>query len=279
MAKRLPFILSIPHGGQTVPPEIAEYCALTEREVFEESDAFTKDIYGMSDAVLGEVTQDVARVIIDLNRPPGDLPPLLHDGAIKSKTSYGKFVWTPPGAVDGTDFQAELLERYYHPYHGRLEKLLKRHRREVRLLIDCHSMSPEGPTMAKDAGLQRPMICLSNLGNHIGMPRKRGERTSAPSHIILKLRHIMEDVFARDISELSDADPLSLNEPFQGGYITQHYSLKGLWVIQVELSRSLYVHPKWFDEETRTADDGRLKDLNTKLRTSFAELAAFLEAT
>lgn len=275
MTHPFPFILSIPHGGQKVPEEVADRCALTEVEIFNESDAFTPEIYGMDDAVLGQVTQDVARAIVDLNRPPDELPPLTEDGSIKSLTSQGEPVWLK-GALPDLGVMASLLERHYRPYHRRLETLLAEHRREVRLLIDCHTMSPVGPPAAKDADKRRPLICLSNMGNKIGVGSRK-KRTSIPSQFLLKLGSIMEEVFAQDISALSHSNPLHYNSPFKGGYITQHYSSLGCWALQVELSKALYLHPRWFDPESRSIDPERVRELNGKLRDAFSEFAAFID--
>ncbi len=47
--------------------------------------------------------------------------------------------------------------------------------------------------------------------------------------------------------------------------------------MQIELSKNLYMHPKWFDPEERTLDEDRIQGLNNKLRTAFTELAAFID--
>lgn len=275
MALTLPFILSIPHGGQTVPPEAVDLCALTEEGIFNESDAFTPEIYTMGEAVLGEATQDVARVIVDLNRPRQEMPPQKVDGAVKALTSFGEPVWRS-GIPPDQEFMEALLERYYDPYHRRLEALLDARREEVRLFIDCHSMAAVGPPIANDAGKERPLICLSNMGNKVGVS-SRLRRTSLPSQVLQKLGRIMADVFAEDIGLLGHGDPILLNTPFQGGYITQHYSSLGFWVIQIELSKDLYLHPQWFEPETRTVDESRIRELNQKLRTAFVELAEHID--
>jgi formiminoglutamase len=271
MGLPLPFILSIPHGGLEVPPEVADRHALSDEELFTECDAFTREFYGMSDAMLGEVTQDVARVFVDLNRPPDDLPPATDDGAIKTATRFGHPVWRD-GEVPEADLQRTLLERYYHPYHRRLAELLEARRDEVRLLVDCHTMSGTGPPAAKDAGARRPLICLSNLGDENGNAGRHG-RTSVPQAVLERLRDIMADVFAPEFASSDHLHPITLNRPFLGGHITRHYSARGLWVVQVELSKDLYLHPRWFDPSSRSMDGGRLSDLNAMVRTALADLA------
>ena len=274
MGHLLPFIVSIPHGGLTVPPEVADRCALTDEEIFDESDAYSRELYGVADIVLGEVTHDVARAIVDLNRPQEELPPEA-DGAVKALTSFNRPVWRPDATPD-LDLQMALLERRYHPYHRRLEELLEAHRGEVRLLIDCHTMSAKGPPAARDAGERRPLICLGNLGCEEGAAGRSG-RTSLPAPTIVRLRDIMEDLFISDPAAADETDLIALNRPFVGGHITSHYSSKGFRVVQIELSKALYLDDRWFDAGEGAIDEGRLMEINAKLRTTFTELASWSE--
>ena len=273
MGHLLPFIVSIPHGGLTVPPEVADRCALTDEEIFDESDAYSRELYGVADIILGEVTQEVARAIIDLNRPPEELPPEAEDGAVKALTRFGRPIWRADETPD-RDLQKTLLERHYDPYHRRLKELLEAHRGEVRLLIDCHTMSSVGPPAAMDAAEPRPLICLGNLGDEAGGIGSR-ERTSLPEPLILRLRDIMEDLFISDPAAADEADLIALNRPFVGGHITRHYSSKGFRVVQIELSKALYLDDRWFDAGEGAIDDERLMEINAKLRTTFTELASW----
>ena len=275
MGHLLPFIVSIPHGGLTVPPEVADRCALTDEEIFDESDAYSLELYGVSDIVLGEVTQEVARAIVDLNRPPEELPPEAEDGAVKALTSFNRPVWRPDATPD-RDLQKTLLERHYHSYHRELGALLEAHRGEVRLLIDCHTMSSVGPPAAMDAGEPRPLICLGNLGSEEGAAGRSG-RTSLPEPLILRLRDIMAEVFSSDPVAAGDEELIALNRPFVGGHITSHYSSKGFRVVQIELSKALYLDDRWFDAGEGAIDEGRLMEINAKLRTTFTELASWSE--
>lgn len=275
MAPSLPIVISIPHSGQTVPAEAAEHCVLNEESVFNESDSFTREIYGMADAVLGQVTQDVSRAVVDVNRSSEEVPPVMIDGAVKALTSKGMPVWRTDAMPDLL-LTRTLIESYHATYHQRLESLLEAHRGEVRLFIDCHSMSPVGPPMAKDAGMGRPLICLSNLGDESG-EEDTLQRISLPGPIILKAKEIVSEVFLDDIALLSHSDPVALNHPYKGGYITQHYSSIGFWTFQIELSKSLYLHPRWFDPSSRSVDAGRLEELNAKIRTAWGELIQYLD--
>jgi len=49
--KRFPVLISIPHGGDQIPVEIADRVCLSKREVFDDIDAFTRDIYDLGGKV------------------------------------------------------------------------------------------------------------------------------------------------------------------------------------------------------------------------------------
>lgn len=55
-----------------------------------------------------------------------------------------------------------LLQRYYFPYHKKLDNLLEN--RNIILALDCHSMLQSSPPISDNPGVPRPLICLSNRG-------------------------------------------------------------------------------------------------------------------
>jgi formiminoglutamase len=270
----LPIILSIPHAGLWVPKELSGRLAISADEIFDESDAFAREIYGMGDLVLAEVSQDLSRVVVDTNRPPEALPPKVPDGAVKSATAFGRRVWLD-GAEPNEAETGSLLERFWHPYHRRLDELLAKHEGTVRLLIDCHTMASIGPGGARR---RRPLVCLGNLGTPSGATGHHG-RLSLPQAHLLRLHTIMAEVFAREIDSCTIPRPVRLNQPFPGGYIVQRVSAQGFWALQIELSRELYLRPPWFDQKTGQIDEGRLKELNAKLREALSRfVSSSLEA-
>ncbi len=70
-----PFLISIPHGGTSVPPEVRDLVNLSRKEIVFNSDPHTRRIYGFDDAVEALVDFDVSRIFVDTNRPPYDYPP------------------------------------------------------------------------------------------------------------------------------------------------------------------------------------------------------------
>ena len=219
-----PVLLSIPHGGDQIPPEVAEYVSLTEREMLADGDVFTREIYGIREKTAVVVDTPIARAFIDLNRAATDLPPGNPDGVIKSHTCHGVPVYRSDIWNDG-QLVNNLIEKYYFSYHHQLQDQLERYQqRHLVLMLDCHSMEAVGPKIAPDSGVERPSICL---GNRSG----KSCDTAMTQHMAQSLRRAFE----------LSADQITINKPFAGGYITRHYGNKPVPCLQIELNRGLYL--------------------------------------
>jgi N-formylglutamate amidohydrolase len=106
------------------------------------------------------------------------------------------------------------LRRYYDPYHQSLSRVGPR----VPLGVDCHTMSPIGPTLGPDPGRRRPAVCLSDAFG------------TCPGEWVSFL--------ARELQEAL-GEPVALNRPFKGGHIIRSHACETAW-IQVEFSRTCY---------------------------------------
>ena len=208
----LPFLLSVPHAGLTVPPEAAPYCALTHRETAEDGDEGAAEIYlGLEPLVAAFHTTDVARAIVDMNRAEDDRR---RDGVVKTHTCWNVPVYRerlPESVAEG------LIGRYHRPYHRRLTELAAE--RSARLAIDCHTMAAHGPPVGPDAGKERPWICLGNRGG------------TCPDAWIAALKDCFEERIGSNVT---------INEPFGGGYITRKHSAEMPW-LQLEISRAPFL--------------------------------------
>jgi formiminoglutamase len=207
---KLPLLLSVPHAGLQVPPEAEPYCILTPQQIAEDGDQGAAAIYALQLEVVAYQTTGVARAIVDLNRAPDDRRP---DGVVKTHTCWNVPVYRefPPQEV-----VAALLQRYYWPYQQGLSRLASR---EAILGVDCHTMLAKGPPIGPGPGVERPWVCLSN-----------GEDT-CPQHWIESLQECFQEVFK---------GPVTINDPFRGGYITRAHSAELPWV-QLELSRAPFL--------------------------------------
>ena len=205
----LPLVISVPHAGLKVPPEVKGICTLTRRQIVEDGDEGAAEIYSLRGEVASFVTTDVARAIVDLNRAEDDRRA---DGVVKTQT-----IWEVPIYSEQlSDKLVEmLLTKYYRPYHNQLSTLAKK----AKLGLDCHTMAASGPPVASDAGEERPLICLSNAEG------------TCPESWLARMAECLENSFQVGVS---------INSPFKGGHIIRSHARELPWV-QLELSRAPFM--------------------------------------
>lgn len=257
-----PLIVSVPHGGWKVAPEIEEIWALSEKDAFHDGDPFTARIYDFTDRVSCQLVMEQYRAVVDLNRAPDDIAPANKDGVIKSHTCYDVEVYQP-GALPGEELKQVLLDRYYFPYHRKLQAFLERP--DVRMGVDCHSMAAVSPPIEQDAGTPRPLICLGNLGDHEGEVTEPFNRITCSTEMIRFMRDEFDLALQHEDVEIEVPAVASMNVPFNGGYITRQMGNKTIPFVQIEMSRALYLVAPYFDERTLEIDEGRVTDLNAKV--------------
>ena len=208
---KLPLLISVPHAGLTVPPEIKPYCALTPQQIAEDGDEGAAEIYhGLRDHAAAFVSTPIARAIVDMNRAEDDRRP---DGVVKTHTCWNVPVYreVPPAEVIES-----LLDQHYRPYHRLLTELAVS---GVQLGVDCHTMAAKGPPIGPGPGVKRPLVCLSN-----------GDGTCAQDCL-----ESLVACFARAF----DHDVV-VNDPFKGGYLIRVHANELPWV-QQELSRAPFM--------------------------------------
>lgn len=241
----LPVLLSIPHGGMRTPGELRSRLAIGREEIFEDIDGFTPQIYDLSGKVRHVVKADIARTFVDLGRAPTDLPPDNPDGVIKSHTCFGKTIFKT-GQEPTVEETASLLERYYFPFHNRLQKTILQDQASLVLCIDCHSMAETGPRIAPDTGKKRPLFCL---GTRFG--------ASVSDEMAGRLKTCIAEAFE------IDGENVAVDKPFAGGYITRHYGNNPVPWIQIEMNRCLYMRKPWFDRGSLKVASDRIRELNS----------------
>lgn len=292
MSARLPVLLSLPHGGLAVPPEVAARLAIDETVIYNECDLWVDELFDFahpdlvsvvpgqtSTGVLGRVTMPIARVLIDANRPPDSLDD--PDGAVKSHTSYGQAVYHTP--LTRTE-QEQLLARYWQPFHDTLDRMIDEYGHAVKLFLDCHNMAQVGPSAYGDAGQPRPFICLGNFGNSEGEARQDKPPLSCLPPLMRRARRLAEEFFG-DLELLEPAGPrpavAALNHPFPGGYILRHVhqrlrAVTGRDVpcIMIEVNRGLFVGNQTSTTPVRPMNPAVIGDLRRRL---FAWTRALVE--
>lgn len=203
---KLPLLISVPHAGLTIPPEVGSFNLLTPDQIIADGDEGAREIYAIEDLVNEFVTTDIARAFVDMNRKENDLSV---DGVVKTHTCWDIPVYNSP--LSPTLIK-QLLDLYYVPYHTQLTNSADK---EIMLAIDCHTMASSGPPVGPDPGSVRPMVCLSNADG------------TCPEEWFYLLADCLGESFGCEIS---------LNKPFRGGYIIKHHFKEIPW-LQLELSR------------------------------------------
>ncbi|AFS81380.1 N-formylglutamate amidohydrolase [Candidatus Nitrosopumilus koreensis AR1] len=246
---KLPILLSIPHGGTKKPNELDGHLAITNKDLFDDSDPFVVELYDLGDKVQRVVKTDIARAFVDLNRSLQDMPPDNSDGLIKSLTCYEKPIYIS-GKEPDDSLRNMLIELYYMPYHRTLQKSFSE--LDLQLCLDCHSMASVAPGISPDGkDKKRPLFCLSNQDGN----------TCSDEMI-----ELLADCISKSYS--IDRQEISLNDPFHGGYITKTYGNKPIPWIQVEMNRDLYLSEPWFDAESLSVKPVHLQKLNKKFEES-----------
>jgi formiminoglutamase len=206
----LPLLISVPHAGRWIPPEVESLVVLAEQDVIDDADAGAEEIYWpLEKRVQAFVTTKVARAVVDMNRSEENRT---KDGVVKTHTSYDVPVYREPPTEAAV---LRLLENYYRPYHDQLTRMAD----GVRLGLDCHTMAAVGPPVAPDPGVERPWICLSNADG------------TCPEKWINSLARCLETAFEHEVS---------INQPFRGGFIVRSHAREMPWM-QLELSRAPFL--------------------------------------
>lgn len=224
-----------------MPVELRGRVSIDAFDLFDDSDAFTPAIYHLGDRVEAVVTASVSRSFVDLNRSPDDLPPVKNDGLVKRVTCQRKPVYIE-GKEPGPALMEQLISRYYVPYHREIRESI--HGRKLIMGLDCHSMAAVAPAVAPDTGRKRPLICLGNVYGR-----------SCSYKTVQRLAAAFRTAFSLEKFDIT------VNRPFNGGYITRTYGGNPIPWVQVELNRSLYLAPPWFDRSGLRIDNDRLSAL------------------
>ena len=201
----LPLLISVPHGGDGVPAMVADRAAISDGDLFDDGDAFTRDMYDVRDEVISWFGASIALAFVDLNRAPDDRPPANPDGVVKTATCYARPIYRAGAELTESRSRTSCSRRTTFPTTSNWSR--PRPTRASRLALDCHSMAATPPEVAPAAAApeaERPLFCLSN-----------GDGATAPQALMLELRAALADAFS------CPPEAIRLNDPFRGGHITR----------------------------------------------------------
>src|SRR5207342_2819387 len=233
-----PLLVSVPHDGSEIPPELA--ARMTPRaRIAPDTDWHVSRLYEVAHALGASILRPrYSRYVVDLNRPPDDVS--LYPGQNTTGLCPVVQFSGQPVYLDGRqptpDDIAARVERYWRPYHdalrAELDRIYAMHGRG--LLWEGHSIKGSELPFLFDGRL--PDL---NLGTAMGA-------SCSP-----RLQSRLESTLAAQ----ADYDFI-VNGRFKGGHITRHYGdpANGIDAVQLEVSQRIYM-----DEASFGYDEGRAR--------------------
>jgi len=232
-----PLLISIPHDGRKLMPGQAERMTAVGLTL-PDTDWFVRDLYKFATGLGANIiSANYSRYVVDLNRSANDDAPYANQistGLCPTRTFSGESLYIADGSVT-PDEQADRVDKYWQPYHDKIEKTLglltKQHGRA--LLWDAHSIASEVPRLFP--GVLTDFNIGTNGGTSCGAAVEKAVMSAASN------------------TKFSSV----LNGRFQGGYITRNYGQpeQNVHAIQLELSQRCYMDEGQLHYDAESADD------------------------
>lgn len=223
-----PLLVSIPHMGTYVPPDIAARMVPLALEVHD-TDWHLDQLYAFAKGMGASILMAThSRYVVDLNRRPDGAslyPGQNVTGLCPVDTFDESPLYLPGQAPDEAEIQRRT-DAFWRPYHDQLASELARlkatHGRAV--LWDAHSIRSVVPRFFEG---RLPDL---NLGTADGA-------SCTPA--------LAEQLLA--IARSAPGCTAVLNGRFKGGHITRHYGqpAEGIQAIQLEMAQCVYMDESW----------------------------------
>ncbi len=263
---RLPLVFASPHSGCSYPATFIAASPLDISALRKSEDCYVDELFSdVTDLGAPMVRALLPRAYLDVNREPyeldpdmfdGPLPPFVNSSSARVAAGLGtvaRIVATRReiyrNKLTFADVERRLSE-FYRPYHRALRMMINRARDRFGfcVLVDCHSMPSSGLPLDTDSSPQRVDMVLgdrSGLSCHPLITDVLDERLRGMGYRVLR------------------------NNPYAGGFTTQHYGdpANGVHTVQIEINRALYM-----DEATLQRRAGFAK-LRADLRIAAQALA------
>ena len=230
-----PLLVSVPHDGTHLPPDIAARLSESARRV-PDTDWHIAKLYAFARAMgASMIVPTHSRYVVDLNRSEDDVslyPGQNTTGLCPVVQFTGEPIYLRNGEPDEAEVRARV-DRYWRPYHEALRAELDRIRAEHgrAVLWEGHSIRGELPFLF-DGRL--PDLNLGTAGG-----------ASCTPALQARLQAVLE--------AQGDYD-FVVNGRFKGGHITRQYGDpgNGIEAVQLETSQRVYM-----DEDSYVYDDAR----------------------
>lgn len=218
-----PLIVSIPHSGTEIPPEIEARLVSIERARVD-ADWWVHRLYGFAGELGATVVRTaISRTVIDVNRDPSGrslYPGQATTGLCPETTFDGEPLYKEGQAPDPDEI-AQRRQSWFDPYHAALSDEISRLKTlcGAVVLYDAHSIRSDVPRLFDGA------LPNFNIGTNDGKSCA-GELTGAVE------RACTREGYSR-----------VTNGRFKGGWITRHYGRPdaGQHALQMELAWRTYI--------------------------------------
>lgn len=248
----VPILLSVPHCGTLFPDELKEAYDRTLSSQPDDTDWFVDKLYDFAPAMgITMISAVYSRWVIDLNRDP-ESKPLYSDGRIitglcPTTDFFGHPIYEDQRNEVVQTEVARRLEKYYKPYHKKIEVLLADLKQQFGkvLLWDCHSIRHLVPTIQKN---KFPDLTLGDVDG----------TSASPGLIEVALKGLEHSGFE-----------VTHNYPFKGGYITRSFgkAAENQHALQLEMSKL-----KYMNDDELLYNDERADKMRSVLKGTFEQL-------
>ncbi|MFQ3237556.1 MAG: N-formylglutamate deformylase [Paraglaciecola sp.] len=217
-----PLLVSMPHSGLALPPEVATGLSQKAR-LLPDTDWYIPQLYNFLHASkAGFIQANYSRYVIDLNRPIDDKP--LYASATTGLFPEILFDGSPvftPGAQPTLQQRDNYKQQIWLAYHMAIQQELSRLKEKFgyAILFDAHSIAAQVPMLFEG---QLPDF---NFGTNGGLS--------------------CDDKLLDGLAEVAGKSSYThvCNGRFKGGYITRHFGApqNHIHAIQLELSQTTYL--------------------------------------
>ncbi len=232
-----PMLVASPHSGRSYPAAFLAASRLDSHALRRSEDCFVDELFAGAPACgVPLLAADFPRAYCDVNREPWELDPAMFSdklppwcntrtprinagfGTIARLVGSGQPIYA--GKLSFAEAEARIRS-CWQPYHDALSALIAetRHSFSRCVLLDCHSMPTEEPTIG---ARHDPDFVLGDAHG-----------TSCDPILSGAAHRFLESAGYR----------VRRNDPYAGGYVTRHYGRprQGVHALQIEVSRSLYL--------------------------------------
>ena len=250
-AAQYPLLVTSPHSGARYPDAFLAASRLDAHDIRQSEDMFVDDLFATATQHGASLLSALyPRAYVDLNRAPYELEQVLFEDRLpdhvdKKSARASSGLGTVPRLVAENEpiYHGKLtfadaekrIQDIYQPFHKKMSGLLDTMKAEhgFAVLLDAHSM----PSVATRQ--------IANAGSSKRVDFVLGNRHNKACHVALTdwVKTYLENC----------GYCVSLNTPYAGGYITEHYGKPGggCHALQIEINRAIYM-----DENSYQKSDG-----------------------